>query len=247
MGSMDGPNAIDLIEQLVDCLTLADASGLVKAVVETLGAQWYVYTTLLPPVSNEVDESYRFLVGCSPELCKLYSKRMWIMNDPFFEYARANTAPIVGSKVKVRTSGQAELIKAGAAHGFRSMLVVPTHTSMDANKRMGVLYIGSEDPIETGEPKLLRNRVPFGALGTELLLWWSARLRTEAMRKFSLRDEDVDLLQLARKGKVACEIAALYDIKIAAVYKKLNNIKEKFDVDKIEQAVKEAEAHGILT
>jgi DNA-binding CsgD family transcriptional regulator len=31
------------------------------------------------------------------------------------------------------------------------------------------------------------------------------------------------------------------------VYKKLNNIKEKFDVEKIEHAVREAEAQGIIT
>jgi DNA-binding CsgD family transcriptional regulator len=241
------PDVMDLIGNLADCATELEASVLVKDIVEALGAQWFVYTTLLPPEFSKIDESFRFFIGCSSELCQIYNKRMWMMNDPFFEYARMNTAPIVGSKIRVQSAGQVELMKVGADHGFRSGLVVPTHTSMDANKRMGLLYVGCDLPEEVGEPLLLRKRVQFGALGTELLLWWNQRLRTEAMRKFSLLDTDVELLQLAKKGKVAVEIAAVYDIKLAAVYKKLNNIKEKFDVEKIEHAVRQAEAQGIIT
>jgi DNA-binding CsgD family transcriptional regulator len=247
MGSINGPDVMDLIGDLAYCATETEANVLVKDIVEALGGQWFVYTTLLPPEFSKIDESFRFFIGCSDELCKIYNKRMWMMNDPFFEYARMNTAPIVGSKIKVQSAGQVELMKVGAEHGFRSGLVVPTHTSMDANKRMGLLYVGSDLPEEIGEPLLLRKRVQFGALGTELLHWWNERLRVEAMRKFSLLDGDVELLQLAKKGKVAVEIAALHDIKVAAVYKKLNSIKEKFDVEKIEHAVRQAEAQGIIT
>lgn len=247
MGSMNGPDVMEAISQIADCVTEVETSVLVKDIVEMLGADWYVYTSLLPPDGKQVDESFRFFIGCSAELCKLYNKRMWMMTDPFFEYARMNTAPIVGSRVKVQTAGQAELLKVAAEHGFRSGLVVPTHTSMDANKRMGLLYIGSELPAPVGEPMLLRNRVQFGALGMELLLWWNNRLRTQAMRKFSLLDDDIELLELSKKGRVACEIAAIYDIKVTAVYKRLNSIKEKFDVEKIEHAVREAEAQGIIT
>lgn len=247
MGNMHGtPDVMEVIGELADCVTEAEASSLVKDVVELLGAQWFVYTTLLPPEFNKVNESFHFFVGCSPELCRLYNKRMWMMNDPFFEYAKMNSAPIIGSKIKVQTPGQLELLKVGAEHGFRSGLVIPTHTSSDANKRMGVLYVGSELPEEVGEPMLLKKRVQFGALGTELLLWWNNRLRTQAMRKFSLVEDDVELLQLSKKGLVAAELAAIYDVKVAAIYKRLNTIKEKFDVDKIEQAVREAEAQGIL-
>jgi hypothetical protein len=138
------------------------------------------------------------------------------------------------------------LMSVCAQHGFRSGLVVPTHTSMDANKRMGLLYIGSELPTQVGEPLLMRKRVQFGALGMELLLWWSNRLKMQAMRRYSLVEEEVALLQLSKKGKVASEIAALYDIKLTAAYKRLNLIKEKFNVDKIEHAVMEADSAGLL-
>lgn len=80
----------------------------------------------------------------------------------------------------------------------------------------------------------------------ELLLWWNSRLKRQAMRRYSLVEEEVDFLQLSKKGKAAGEIAALYDIKLSAAYKRLNSIKEKFNVDKIEQAVIEADSLGLL-
>jgi len=247
MGIMaDVHDVMDLISDLSDCTTEVEAAVLVKDVVEQLGGDWFVYTTLLPTVFGDENDSFRYFIGCSPELCKLYSKRMWAMNDPFFEYAKSNSAPILGSKIKLQTPGQVEMMRASSELGFRSGLVIPTHTSMGSGKRMGLLYVGSEQPEDIAEPMFLRKRVQYGALGTELLLWWNARLRQQAMRKYSLTDSDVEMLQLSRRGKVACEIAALYDIKVAAVYKRLNTIKEKFDVDKMDQAVKHAEAEGIL-
>lgn len=239
-------DVMEVISQLSEINTEAEALALTKLVVEMLGAQWFVYTTLLPPDAVASDESYRYFIGCSPELCKIYNNRMWVMNDPFFEYARRNTTPIVRSQVKVHSKGQAEIMDVTTRLGFRSGLIVPTHTSESANKRMGLLYIGSELEERIGEPLLLKKRLQFTALGFELLLWWTNRLKMQAMRKFSLVAEEVDLLQLAKNGKIANEMAAVLDIKAAAVYKKLNSIKEKFNVDKIDQAVMQAEAAGLF-
>lgn len=244
--AFDVLDVIEAIASLSQCVTENDANELTRAIVLKLGAQSFVYTTLLPPNFHSVDENYRFFIGCDPELCNMYSRRSWAMNDPFIEYARSNTRPIVGSKVKLNTPGQIEMLRVCALHGFASGLVVPTHTSMDANKRMGVLYVGTDLPEEEGEPQLLKKRVQFQALGTELLNWWNARLRQQAMRKYSLVEEEVELLLLSKNGKVASEIAAIYDIRIAMAYKKLDTIKEKFNVDKIGHAVVQAEAAGLL-
>ena len=239
-------SVLDLIADLADCETVVDANLQTKEIVEMLGAQSFVYMTLLPPNFNASNECFQFLMGCSPDLCQLYNRRMWMMNDPFLEYARTNTGPIVGSKIKVQTAGQVEIMQMSALHGFQSALVVPTHTSMSASKRMGLLYIGANLPTEEGEAMLLSQRVQFGALGTELLLWWNSRLRHQAMRKYSLLDDEVDLLRLSKKGLVANEIAAQLDVKATVVYRRLNAIKEKFNADKIEQAVVDADAAGLL-
>lgn len=239
-------DAMDAISKLAECVTEAEAGNLTSDIVKLLGAQWFVYTTLLPPELKSSNESYRFFIGCPPELCQIYSKRMWIMVDPFFDYAKTSNVPIVGSKIRAQTPGQREIMRVSAEHGFRSGLIVPTHTSMAANKRMGVLYIGSELPEEIGEPMLLKKRIQFAALGNELLLWWNNRLRQQAMRKYSLTDEDIVLLQLSKKCLVASEIAAVFDISVTATYRKLNLIKEKFNVEKIDHAVIEADSLGLL-
>lgn len=237
---------MDVIGQLAECATEIEASALVKHVVELLGAQWFVYSTLLPSIPDKTNDSFRYFIGCRPELCALYRERKWMMNDPFFDYARNSSAPLTGSKIKVLTPGQAEMIRISAQYGFRSGMIVPTHTSMDASKRMGLLYIGSELPPEIGEPLLMQKRVQFGALGAELLLWWNSRLKQQAMQKYSLLEEEVETLQLSKNGKVAVEIAAVFDIKLATAYKRLNTIKEKLNVDRIEQAVIQADALGLL-
>jgi DNA-binding CsgD family transcriptional regulator len=239
-------DVMEAISNLSQCNTENEAHTLTQKIIHSLGAESFVYTTLLPPHFHSLNESYRFFIGCSSELCKIYSSRMWVMNDPFIEYARSNSAPIIGSKIKLSTQGQTEMLKVCAQHGFASGLVVPTHTSMDANKRMGVLYVGSDLSAEIGEAMLLKKRVQFVALGSELLSWWNSRLKQQAMRKYSLIEEEVELLMLSKNGRVASEIAAIFDIKVAAAYQRLNAIKEKFNVDKIGHAIVEAEAVGLF-
>ena len=239
-------DALTAISKLAECRTEAEATSQTTSIVRHLDAQSFVYLTVLPPGWNSVEESYRYFIGCKPEWCATYSSRKWMMNDPFLEYARTNTAPVAGSKIKPASTGQLAMLKASAELGFRSGLVVPTHTSMGARRRLGLLYIGSELQPEIGEPLLLKNRGQFILLGFELLCWWNNRLRQQAMRKYSLIDEEIELLQLSKAGKVAREIAAILDIRAPAVYRKLDAIKEKFNVDKIEQAVTEADAAGLL-
>jgi DNA-binding CsgD family transcriptional regulator len=141
--------------------------------------------------------------------------------------------------------GQSEIRHTAALHGFRSVFFVPTHTSLGSDKRMGLLYIGSHLPEEIGEPLLLNERLYFGVLSMELLLWWNKRLKQQAMHKYSLVDEEIDLLRLSKK-LVASDISSILDIKITKVYQKLNRIKEKLDVDKIEQAITFAQSVGLL-
>jgi len=99
-------DVFEAIGELSQCVTETDARNLTKEIVEMLGAESFVYLTLLPTDAYAPNDSFRFLIGCRPELCQIYQKRMWMTIDPFFEYARTNSAPTVGSKIKVHTLGQ---------------------------------------------------------------------------------------------------------------------------------------------
>lgn len=239
-------DALEAISHISECATIDQVVGITKRIVSSLGAESFLYTSLFPPDFGSTDENVSFLIGCDLEWCRIYDQRMWIMNDPFLEYARANVRPVARSNIEPRTQGQAEMIQTGSQYGFRSGLIVPTHTSMDANKRLGLLYLGSDLPPNIGEPILLENRVPFSALGLELLHWQNARMKWRAMRKHSLLEEEIQLLQFSKDGKRSNEIAAILNLKTSVVYNKLNLIKEKFNVEKLNQAIVKAEAAGIL-
>jgi DNA-binding CsgD family transcriptional regulator len=234
------------IEGIAECRTEYEVTAVAKDVVEMLGASWFVYLSQLPPERfNDVD-NFKYLIGCDPEFCRLYDQRKWMMNDPFIDYARSNLLPILRTQIKPLTKGQEELLDACTKYGFRSGLVIPTHTSMEASKRIGLLYIGSSLPIEIGEPLLLRSRLLFSALASELLMWHCRFLKSEAMRQLSLVEEEVKILQLSKNGKAASEISAIMNIPRSKVYQRISVIKDKFSVERIEHAVMQAASRGLL-
>jgi DNA-binding CsgD family transcriptional regulator len=234
-----------LINQVGQCSTETELRDIVNNIIEGLGASTFVYLIILPSKPDDANENYKYFTGRPSELCSDYHKKMWVLNDPFVNYARTNSEPIAGSRIRTMHIGQSEIRHTAALHGFRSVFFVPTHTSLGSDKRMGLLYIGSHLPEEIGEPLLLNERLYFGVLSMELLLWWNKRLKQQAMHKYSLVDEEIDLLRLSKK-LVASDISSILDIKITKVYQKLNRIKEKLDVDKIEQAITFAQSVGLL-
>lgn len=234
-----------LISQIESCATEAEVRDIVKNIIEGLGADSFVYLTMLPSQPNDANENYQYFTGSQSELCSVYSEKMWVLNDPFVNYARSNSEPIAGSRIRSMGIGQEEIRHTAAQHGFRSVFFVPTHTSMGSDKRMGLLYVGSDLPEKFGEPLLQKGRLYFELLSMELLLWWSKKLKQQAMRKYSLLDEEIDLLKLSKK-LAASDISSILGVKVTKVYQKLNLIKEKLNVDKIDQAVAFAQSVGLL-
>lgn len=239
-------SVIDFIGEIADCVTEDEVNELAILIVQMLGGKSFVYTSLLPSKDPNSDENFRFFIGCDEELCRVYSSRKWIMNDPFFEYAKRHSAPIIGSKIKTQTVGQQEMLDFFSDHGFRSGLVVPTHTPSDSKSRMGVLYVGSDEDAQVGEAKLLSQRILFQSMGMELLLWWNRRLRSIAMRRFSVDEEELELLRLFDEGHSGADIGVLLNIKKHQVYKLSDLLTEKFNVQKIAEVLVIAKAEGLL-
>lgn len=168
------------------------------------------------------------------------------MNDPYVEYARTSNLPILASEIKTETAGQAEMLEMAKSYGFRSTMVIPTHSNMNVNERMGLLYIGCEDEEAIGEPLLFKHRLSYRSLGLELLDWWVAHFRADAVCKFKITAEEINILQDLKIGRTVVEIAAKMDLKPGAIYSRFNAIKDKLNVDKIEDAVREASICGLL-
>jgi DNA-binding CsgD family transcriptional regulator len=235
------------IDSLCDCATGREAKESTAKIVRALGAQAFVYASFLPACNEYSIQSRHYLIGCRTEWCAIYTERYWAMNDPFLEYARTHSTPVLRSQIKLRTAGQVAMLQMSEEYGFRSGLVIPTHTSMSATKRMGLLYIGSDLPEMVGEQLLLKSKILFCSLGQALLFWSTEKLKQQAIRKYSLEEEELEMLQLFREGKRAAEIAAHLDIKVSAAYKKLSVVSEKFNVTKFDRAVAVAESAGLLS
>lgn len=232
--------------KIAECESEIEVSQLVKFVISELGAKSYVYSTLMIDDLSEDRNSYRYFIGCNPMWCAIYNERKWFMNDPFVEYAKCNTEPVLGSKIVGKTPGQMEMLKVAAEHGFRSGMVIPTHSSHGANSRMGLLYVGQESDPDIGENILFRHKVFYRALGMELLDWWMRKLRHDAAIKFKLSEDEIELLQLAKNGLVVAEIGAKLNTSNSKIYRKMDIIKDKFNVDKINTAVGIANYAGLL-
>ncbi|MDF0604336.1 autoinducer binding domain-containing protein [Neisseriaceae bacterium TC5R-5] len=243
---LEKTEVMEAINHLQSCATKAEAGRLTKKIVVALGGESFVYTLLLPPGVNHPKPSFQFLIGCDAEFCRVYDQRMWFLNDPFLDYAYKNSTPRLNSMITKHTPGQIEMAEFGAQYGFRSGLVIPTHTYMAASQRMGLLYVGSSLERPVGEPLLMRNRAQFAALATELLWWWCEYLRQQAVKKFSITADEIALLELAKGGKVAEEMAVFLNMSPSSVYRKISTIKDKLNVKKIEHAVIEAQAFGLL-
>ncbi|WP_211466240.1 helix-turn-helix transcriptional regulator [Collimonas silvisoli] len=239
-------DAYAALNKISSCQTEAEVAAVTKQVVIALGATSYVYSTLTSDDRRDDRESYRYSIGCDPQWCRIYNERKWFMNDPFIEYSRHNTEPVMADQIVLQTSGQIEMMRVAATYGFKSGMVIPTHSSQNANERIGLLYIGVDQPPEIGNQLVYRHRISYRALGMELLDWWIRFLRANAARKFNLSEEEIVLLQQTKNGFAVTEISAKLGSTPSKLYRQLSVIKDKFNVDKIGDAVAIASFNGLL-
>lgn len=232
------------VDDLLNATDELELIELVRRAVQTRGAEWFVFVSLHPSDFSDSRSTYRFLIGCRPEWCQLYNANRWYLTDPCLEYARSNTAPILGSAFPVRTAGQQRMLEVAAEYGFRSGYVVPAHTSEKG--RIGILYLGSDLPPEIMEPRFHEARPFYRALALELLEWSSRAVREEAIQATGLTREEIKILGLVKTGFTAADIATELEVSSMTVYRQFQRINEKLHLPRITAAVKFAEEHDLL-
>jgi DNA-binding CsgD family transcriptional regulator len=237
---------IDLMfDSLMDAIHSSDESDIffcTKSIVEELGGKWFVFASLHPRDQSPDRITHRFLIGCLPSWCQAYNANMWYLNDPYLEYARTNTAPILGRDMKPQTRGQREMLEAASENGFRSTYVIPQHGSEKG--RMGLLYIGSDEPAEIGEPKLAKERKNFRSLAGELLDWSSACIKNETIARYGFSVDEIKVLEYVKNGFGAGDIARDLGKSVWFVYDVFRGINKKIGVKHISSAVQFAGEHG---
>jgi DNA-binding CsgD family transcriptional regulator len=216
----------------------------VKEIVSALGGESYVFVSLHPSDVSANRSTHRFLIGCRPEWCQMYNANKWFMTDPYLEYARSNTSPIMGSQISAETQGQREMLAAASENGFRSGVVVPVHTS-DVG-RIGVLYVGSDEEQAKGERILNSQRLYLRSLAMELLDWSAKVTKREVLATLAITDKDLRVVGYVKSGFKAQDIAREMDVSVQTVYGNYKKIKDKLGVTHISDAVKFVEVNGLL-
>jgi len=238
-------SASQAVSQISQCVDEFAIHTLLRQILPALGVESYVYVTLLTNDPLEDRKSHRIFIGCAPQFCQLYGARKWFMIDPYINYSRANSAVICGDELSLKSCGQQDMRKAAANFGFRSLVVVPSHSG--SNERFGVLYLGSDRAPEQGNPLIMANRIWLRSIAMELLDWWTVRIKREMMQKLKLTESETTLLQYHRAGYRARDIANELSISLKAVHNRVRIVKEKFDVENIAAAVRLATSYGLLT
>ncbi len=235
------------INQISDSIIGASDSGELNAALwqlnEVLGCDGAVFMSFAR--DDESLESYRYVVACPLAWCNEYNKNAWFTIDPCLLYAMTNTEPALIQDIPLRSLGQKNMMAAASMAGFKSGLVVPTHSSI-GRSRMGVLYVGSRDPNFFNETALAKTRILLRSLSGELLDWWIRKAKTDLLGESTLTVEEIYLLRLSHAGHKSKEIAQHLSASKAAVDQKLFRISSKFGTSSRKIAAQMAHDFGLL-
>lgn len=188
---------------------------------------------------------YRFLVGCNSEWIQIYQHRHWYSNDPYFHYARFNASPALGSAIPIASGGQQEMQATARQYGFRSNLVIPSHSR--ATSLLGVLHVANDIEVEHGgEIRLFEWQAILRAIAMTLLDVRMLAQHKSMIEKFGLDERDLCALRLVLAGDPAQEVARSLGLSVASVYSMYSRVNEKFGVNRISEAARLAQQFDLL-
>jgi len=235
---------------IIQNIAAADSEDRVRLMTRTVirkaGAEHFIYSTFRVSKAGHGFGSHHYFEDCRAEWRSIYEQRKWYMIDPLIEYAKLHTEPALSSKIVPVTRGQSDMMAAAACHGFRSGIIIPTHSRFGSHDCLGTLFIGSSSEPSNMEQHFLSNRIAFRALAMELMEWWKNHFRQLAIQKFKINEFELHMLEHLSNGKAVAEIAAITETRPSTLYHRLAILKDKLGADNTGDTVEKAKAHGLL-
>jgi DNA-binding CsgD family transcriptional regulator len=191
-------------------------------------------------------ESYRFVHTTPPAWCQEYLSAAWYAVDPCIVYALTHNEPALIKDLPLRTAGQRALVEAAGRHGFRSGLVIPSH-SPAGRSRLGALYIVSSDPDYLNEDALAALRLPLRAFASELVDWWTAQIRRDLLSASGgLSEQEKEILQMTLHGHSSKNIAAELATTKEAIDQRLHRLTARLQARSRKEAAALCDQYGLL-
>jgi DNA-binding CsgD family transcriptional regulator len=181
-----------------------------------------------------------------PALCQEYLAAAWYAVDPGIVYALTHNEPALITDLPVRTAGQKALVEAAHRHGFRSGLIIPSH-SPAGRSRLGALYVLSSDPDYLDEHALAALRLPLRAFASELVDWWTAQIRRDLLSACGgLTTHEKAILQMTLSGYSSKNIAAELATTKDAIDQRLHRLTARLQASSRKEAASLCDQYGLL-
>ena len=169
-----------------------------------LGATASIYTLTIP--ENGPEPSSFTLFACHPALAQRQFRLGPLSNHPWLQCARQRSAPATDKQIHPSSASDNEAIDLARQYGFRSCLIVPTPSSVDAG-RLEMLCLGStnQGAFEGEDARIVRTLAR--ALAAELHDWVNRHLSESLEEAAGLLKADIELLKFEWQGLGTKEIA----------------------------------------
>lgn len=237
------PRCADLASRLPKAADGAEVAALLADATRLLGADAGAFASFMK--DDETYESYRFILACDATWCLEYENGACFMHDPWLEYARHNSEPMLATNIAARTYREKETVALAKRFGFQSAVIVPAQSPQGLS-RLGALCLGSSRPGYFATDGF--SAVAFAAtpLAMRLHEWQICQLRQELLDNARLSATDMDLLRHERQGHGSKEIAAELNINPLSVDSRWQRLNARLGVTSRIAAAAKAAEYGLI-
>jgi DNA-binding CsgD family transcriptional regulator len=220
--------------------SVADVADRLKEGIDRLGADVGAFASY---IVGHREQSFRFFLACDPQWYVEYEQSAWYADDPWLEYASRHALPILSRDIPIENSAQGAIVAIAERHGFKSAIVVPAPAARDLT-RLGMLCLGSQEPDYFKGDAFSSVTVAALPLAMALLNWSTRDACREFLRATRLHPEDLNLLELVRRGLSTKAIARALDTTPTSLNSRFQRIIAKLGVPNKMAAAKLAAGYG---
>jgi DNA-binding CsgD family transcriptional regulator len=237
------PRFARIASQIPGAADGAEVTALLAEALKLLGADAGAFASFMK--DEEQDGSYHFILVCEAAWCLEYENGGGFLHDPWIEYARNHSEPILADRIVARTERQRQVVALARRFGFESALIVPAQSPHGVS-RLGGLCLGSSRPGYFDGEGL--NSVAFAATPLALRLheWQMAQLRQELLERAQLSETDMLLLRHARDGRGSKESAAALQVNPVSIDSRWQRLNARLGVNSRVSAASMAAEYGLI-
>ena len=209
-------------------------------------AQFGFEQTLLAILKNKYDplENAFIRSNYSSDWRSTYDNQKLGYVDPTVTHCLTSTGPLVWTPEVFVSSKQKYMYEEAASYGLRSGVIFPIH---GANGEFGMFTVVSETLNNSSNRKELLNAIPILSIIRDYVFQSSKKfIKNNLTVDVQLTPRELEVLKWAMVGKSAWEKSIILNCSESTIKFHLSNIRRKFDVGTVQQAIISAIRLGII-